>query len=301
MGIKHRAFGAAERRGDLPKVSAVRHSERSELWHPHASPSQRRATHACPEQWPDQAGIVTSDEPERRGQIRCGIVLVAGEARHSRTLSDEPGAKTPEGMARRMLPLATMNTPSFPTETDASPALDEPARVRPPGSRSALGSALGLAAFAGASFLVAAMGGRVTTRNKGWYRFLRKSPLTPPDRTFSLVWPVLYGLGALSAWRVARTEDSAARSRALALWGTQLACNAAWTPLFFGAHRPRAAMTTLVLNAATLAGYAVQTGKVDPLAAALVLPNLGWLAFAGKLNAAVIERNAGPLRFFVRE
>ncbi len=200
-----------------------------------------------------------------------------------------------------MLVSAPMNTPSFPTATDATPAIDDPARVRARAPRSALRSPLGLAALAGASLLVAAVGARVTVRNKGWYRLLRKSPLTPPDRTFSLVWPVLYGLGALSAWRVARTEDSPARSRALALWGTQLACNAAWTPLFFGSHRPRAAMTTLVLNAATLAGYAAQAGSVDPLAAAMVLPNLGWLAFAGTLNAAVIERNAGLRRWLTRE
>lgn len=138
-------------------------------------------------------------------------------------------------------------------------------------------------------------------RNKGWYRWIRKSPLTPPDRTFSSVWPVLYSLGALSAWRVARKEDSPARTRTLTLWGAQLACNAAWTPLFFGLHRPAAAMTSLAMNAASLAAYAVEARKLDPVAAAIVLPNLCWLGFAATLNAAVIHRNAGATRVLLRD
>ena len=200
-----------------------------------------------------------------------------------------------------------MNTPSFPTATDSFPE-QEVTRVRKT-IRATLArprearSALALAAFAGASLLVAAAGALVTSRskrNKAWYRLLRKSPLTPPDRTFSFVWPALYGLGAVSAWRIARHEDSPTRTRALALWGTQLACNGAWTPLFFGAHRPVAAMGTLALNAATLGAYAAEAGKLDPIAAAMVVPNLGWLAFAGALNAAVIQRNVGPLRLLLR-
>jgi tryptophan-rich sensory protein len=204
-----------------------------------------------------------------------------------------------------MHPFAGMNTPSFPIATDSlssSGATDTPGRgATAAAPRSGwLGSALGLLAFAGASLVVAAVGARVTARNKSWYRLLRKSPLTPPDRTFAVVWPVLYGLGALSAWRIARTGESPARTRALALWGTQLACNAAWTHLFFGAHRPAAALTDLALNGAFLAAYAVEARKLDPIAAAMVLPNLGWLAFAGTLNAAAVERNAGPMRLLVR-
>jgi tryptophan-rich sensory protein len=197
-----------------------------------------------------------------------------------------------------------MNTPSFPTATDSLPTSGvarKPWLVPPrsPGS-GWLGSALGLAALAGASLVVAVTGGVVTSRSKGWYRLLRKSPLTPPDRAFSIVWPALYGLGVLSAWRIARTAESPTRTRALALWGAQLACNAAWTPLFFGAHRPGAAMADLALNAASLTAYAVEARKLDPIAAAMVLPNLAWLAFAGTLNAGVLKRNGGATRALLR-
>ena len=151
----------------------------------------------------------------------------------------------------------------------------------------------GLAVFGLASLGAAALGGWVTSRrkNKAWYRSLSKPAFTPPDRAFSIVWPVLYSLSAYSAWRVAKTPTGPARSTALRLWGTQLAFNAAWSPLFFGQHAPRAALADLALNHASLASYAAAARKVDPTAACLVAPYLGWLTFAGALNGSIALRN----------
>ena len=156
-----------------------------------------------------------------------------------------------------------------------------------------MGSLAGLAAFGVASAAVALAGGAVTARrrNRTWYRMLRKPSFTPPDRLFALVWPVLYTLGAVSAWRVARTPPSRTRSLALGLWGAQLAFNAAWTPLFFGAHRPRLAMVDLAGNYVSLGAYALTARKLDGPAAAMVLPYVGWLTFAGVLNASIVGKN----------
>jgi tryptophan-rich sensory protein len=41
----------------------------------------------------------------------------------------------------------------------------------------------------------------------------------------------------------------------------------------------------------TLGGYALQARKVDPVAATLVVPYLGWVSFAGLLNSAVVRKN----------
>ena len=167
---------------------------------------------------------------------------------------------------------------------------------------SLLGRPGGLAVFAALSAGAAAGGAIVgKPKNRLWYRLVRKSELTPPDATFGVVWPVLYGLGAWSAWRVARTPSSPARTAALALWGAQLACNAAWTPVFFGAHRPRLALGVLVANAALLGAYALVASRVDGKAAAAVVPNLAWLGFAGVLNTAVVTKNAhGPTKLLAR-
>ena len=168
----------------------------------------------------------------------------------------------------------------------------------PARSRSRLGSVAALCTFgllaAGAGFL----GFKFNTsrRTKAWYRRLSKSKLTPPDRAFGIVWPVLYGLSALSAWRVWRTPPSRARTKALGMWGAQLVTNAAWTPIFFGAKRPRLAMGDLAGLAASLGGYALEARKVDPAAAWLTVPYLGWTCFAGYLNATIIAKNGRFVR-----
>ena len=156
-----------------------------------------------------------------------------------------------------------------------------------------------LGLFSALSAIVAAAGGRVTTKpkNKAWYRAAKKSSLTPPDAAFGAVWPALYSLGAWSASRVAGARRSPDRDKALALFGAQLACNAAWSPTFFGAHRPRLALAILLGNVAALGAYAYYARRVDGLAAAAVVPNLAWLGYAGYLNATFITKNAhGPMR-----
>ncbi|HET9959557.1 MAG TPA: TspO/MBR family protein [Polyangiaceae bacterium] len=163
-------------------------------------------------------------------------------------------------------------------------------------------SLLKLLAFGGLSALTAAAGALVNAKpqNRIWYRALRKSKLTPPDRVFGIVWPALYTLSAVSGWRVANTPSSRDRTLALALWGTQLALNAAWTPLFFGAHRPRLAFMDLAANAAALAGYTHVSGRFDRNASRLMWPYLGWLGFAAILNGAVVVKNRGTTRWLAR-
>lgn len=154
---------------------------------------------------------------------------------------------------------------------------------------------LPIAAIAGATALSAALGARATLRGKPWYRRLHKSPLTPPDAVFGPVWTGLYALEATSAVRVYRTPPSPERTRALVLWGAQQALNAAWSPLFFGLHRARAALVDIGLLGATLEAYRRSAREVDRPAASLVLPYLGWLGFAAFLNAEAIRRNPRSL------
>ena len=139
------------------------------------------------------------------------------------------------------------------------------------------------------------LGASATRRNKGWYRLLRKSSLNPPDRAFPLVWSTLYPLNALSAMRVYRSEPSAGRARALGLWGVQQALNAAWSPLFFGRRRPRAALVDIGLLWGAIGAYLLSARKVDRLAATLVTPYLGWVTFAAFLNEEVVRKNPRSL------
>jgi len=95
----------------------------------------------------------------------------------------------------------------------------------------------------GAVIGAALLGARATGRSRdGWYRRIRKPRFTPPDAVFGPVWTTLYSLMAWSAMRIKGAPPSPERRRALTLWAVQLGLNAAWSPLFFGARRPGAAL-----------------------------------------------------------
>jgi translocator protein len=146
--------------------------------------------------------------------------------------------------------------------------------------------------FAAATAVAAGLGAIATRGGRGvWYRTLRKPPGQPPPAAFGPVWTALYGMMSVSAYRVSRTPPSPEQSRALQLWWAQLALNAAWSPLFFGAHRARLALADLVALAATVGAYTRTAAKVDGPAAGLMIPYLGWLGFAGYLNLGIVRRN----------
>jgi len=156
------------------------------------------------------------------------------------------------------------------------------------GSAKALGGA-------SAAALGAALLGNVLTRGRPktmrWYRRLEKPPFTPPGAVFPMVWTALYALMAASAWRVAQRPASPQRNRALGLWLVQLALNAAWTPLFFDARRPAAALADIGLLLPAIAAYTAASARVDKPAAWMMAPYLGWVGFASAINAEIVRRN----------
>jgi benzodiazapine receptor len=147
-----------------------------------------------------------------------------------------------------------------------------------------------------AASLGASLIGALTMRGKGspkgaWYRTLRKPSYQPPSWVFGPVWTVLYGAIAYAGYRTWRMARSPARTRALALWGAQMALNAAWTPLFFGARRPRAALADMFALDAAVLGHVGVTARRAPRAAVAMAPYLAWLGFATALNAAIVAKN----------
>lgn len=219
------------------------------------------------------------------GEPLVGEPLVEDEALSGRARVDEPVANEP--IARETIAAET-RIACEPSEAEdvEPPARRRPLRVPP---RSLLGAAL-----IGGATLTALLLGRVAMKRgpKRWYRSLAKPPWTPPERVFGLVWPLLYTLSAASAWRVWRAPPSKKRSAALGMWATQMATNAAWSPLFFGRRRPAAALADLSANLGSAAGYALAARKVDGTAGLLMLPYVAWVTFAGTINASVVRHNA---------
>jgi len=126
-------------------------------------------------------------------------------------------------------------------------------------------------------------------RPDAWYAALAKPPWNPPAWIFGPVWTFLYFTIAIAAWGVWKR---AGLCRAHAGWLAQLALNAAWTPVFFGAHAPGPALVVIaalwVAIVATIAAFA----KVERWTAWLLAPYLGWVSFATALNFTIWRLNA---------
>ncbi|MCY1073835.1 TspO/MBR family protein [Archangium lansingense] len=137
----------------------------------------------------------------------------------------------------------------------------------------------------------ALLGGGVSNSSQRWYRRLRKPGFTPPSWVFGPAWTVLYGLMSFSAWRVWNRPAGPKRSWALALWGVQLGFNALWSPLFFGKHRPRAALADIAALGVSLAAYTTLASRVDRGAAWMMAPYLAWVGFASALNEEIVRLN----------
>jgi tryptophan-rich sensory protein len=125
-----------------------------------------------------------------------------------------------------------------------------------------------------------------------WYPALNKPPFNPPASIFGPVWTVLYAMMGVALDRVSRQQGMPAEVRlAQAVFGIQLALNALWSLLFFGARSPLAALVEIVLLWVAIVATIVAFARVSKLAAALLLPYLLWVTFAIVLNAEIWRRN----------
>jgi translocator protein len=124
-----------------------------------------------------------------------------------------------------------------------------------------------------------------------WYAALKKPSWNPPAWIFGPVWTLLYTLMAVAAWLVWRQDSLKARRGPLTFFLAQLLCNALWTPLFFGLHRPDLAFADIVLLWLALLGTVIAFWRVRALAGAMLLPYLAWVTFAAVLNFTLWQLN----------
>jgi tryptophan-rich sensory protein len=140
------------------------------------------------------------------------------------------------------------------------------------------------------SQLAGLLGVPFTDTDRGsWYDALDKPSFNPPGAVFAPVWTTLYLAMAVAAWLVWRHPDSARRRIALQLFAVQLALNALWSPLFFGAEQTGWALAEIVLLLAAVATTLVLFLRVDRVAGLLLVPYLAWVAFATVLNASIVS------------
>ena len=116
--------------------------------------------------------------------------------------------------------------------------------------------------------------------------------IVQPNWIFGPVWTTLYLLSALAIWRILRLpETSAARRSALTLFFTQLALNAAWSWMFFGAHNPLLGVVNIIAQFLIILATIAAFYRLDRLAAWCLVPLAAWVAFASILNIAIWQLN----------
>jgi tryptophan-rich sensory protein len=147
-----------------------------------------------------------------------------------------------------------------------------------------------------AAFIILVLGGGtligLTTMLDGWYAALRKPPFNPPNWIFAPVWSALYVLIAVAGWRTwMRDRLRRHHSPAMAAWVLQLLLNFVWSPLFFVAHSPAAALIAIVALLIAIIIFIMQSWRRDRIAAWLFVPYGVWVAFATLLNGAIFALN----------
>lgn len=147
------------------------------------------------------------------------------------------------------------------------------------------------AVFAAAVLATAVVGGLASARSSSVYTELDLPAWAPPSWLFSPVWTVLYILIAVSGWLVWRASGWRGAAAALAVYAVQLVLNALWPPLFFGAGRYGLAFAELVLLWGSIVAVIVLFRRHSVTAAALLLPYLAWVTYAGALNLAIWAAN----------
>ena len=151
-------------------------------------------------------------------------------------------------------------------------------------ARTLIKTSLAVAAAAAAGSAVTAPAGR-------WYRRLRKPPWQPPQQAFPIVWTALYGLLAVAGARAIDATEGAERRAFIGSFGTNLALNAGWTAVFFGAQRPAAALAEIGALNVSNADLLRRAWAADRVAGVCVAPYVAWTAFATALNADIVRRN----------
>ncbi len=133
------------------------------------------------------------------------------------------------------------------------------------------------------------------TGDSAWFNALTLPAVQPPGIAFPIAWTILYTLMAIAAALVWGTRVRG-RWVALGLFAAQLAMNLAWAPLFFKEHQIFYSLLLLggIWLAAVITTFAF--GRVNRIAAWLLLPYLVWLSFAAALNFDIWQLNphGGP-------
>ncbi|HYD54985.1 MAG TPA: TspO/MBR family protein [Gemmatimonadaceae bacterium] len=150
---------------------------------------------------------------------------------------------------------------------------------------------LSLLAWIASSLAAGAIGGLASRGAPEFYAQLDRPPWAPPSWLFGPVWTTLYLLIGIAAWLVWRERRRVDVRPAIGLYVVQHVLNALWTWIFFAWRQGGLALAEIVVLALLIVATMIAFARVQRVAALLLVPYLGWVAFATALTAALWRRN----------
>lgn len=129
------------------------------------------------------------------------------------------------------------------------------------------------------------LGGMLTRPNLDWYATLNRPGFEPPNLVFTIVWPILYAMMAVSAW-IAWRAPSKEEDRKLAfIWFfIQLAIGVLWSYAFFSLHRPGFGVIVMMVLLIAIVITIVLFDRLSRAGALLLVPYALWVCYATGLN-----------------
>ena len=145
------------------------------------------------------------------------------------------------------------------------------------------------------SFIPGIIGGFFSPMSPGaneWYNALNQSALTPNGWVFVWAWIILYTLLGIALFLIMNNDKTRqSKTKAYALFVSQMCLNALWSYLFFGVQFVGGALLCLVALIAVAIWMMVAFKPISRAASYLVWPYLAWLVFALYLNGTVLLLN----------
>lgn len=138
---------------------------------------------------------------------------------------------------------------------------------------------------------IAVLGGLATDVQSTWYEMLRKPDWQPPGYLFGPVWTTLYILLIISASMAWHSTSGTHRTSIMILFALNGALNLAWSFIFFRSRSPLVAGMDIIGVLLSVLWLIVRIWPISPVAAALLIPYLLWVAFATVLNWSIVRMN----------
>lgn len=134
--------------------------------------------------------------------------------------------------------------------------------------------------------------GYLNSGSMGIYSKLEKSIINPPAMVFQIVWPILYILMGIAAYRIYMKNKSGVNDNgAYFYYLIQLVLNLLWPFVFFTFRLYGVSFVLIVILLILVILTAYKFYKVDKLAGYLMIPYIVWLLFASILNFFVYMLN----------